>query len=472
MYELGDTIAAVSSPSSDYRVIIRISGPQAIDVVKRIFQPEIVPASPRLISGQLQVDEKLSIEADLYIFRAPHSYTGHNLVEIHYFSNSAVTELILQTLLSGKSNFLRMAQPGEFTARAYMNGKLDLAQAEAVGEIIASSNRFQLAAARQLFTGQLAKKSNQIRSQIMECLSLIEAGLDFSDEGIEFISSKDAVQRTRSIKNELQQLLAGGISLETIVDLPTVAIAGTANAGKSSLVNRLLGTQRSIVSESSKTTRDVLSGQLDLEHGSCVLFDCAGLLTEADDLLDELAQNAAVEAIRKSTVVVFCVDAAKTDFSDDLKVYKLVEEKRGKSGLITIAAKADLLSEKIADCCADLRKQFDLIFFPVSSKDGTGLDDLKLQIDDEILQKTTGSSGHGLDTRFSVTLTSRHRQVVIEAIDNLTEAITEMDSGAQEVAAMLIRAAYQQLSEIQLPKVDDIDEQILGQIFSRFCIGK
>jgi tRNA modification GTPase len=306
----------------------------------------------------------------------------------------------------------------------------------------------------------------------MDCLSLIEAGLDFSSEDIEFLSSKDAVQRISSIKNELQQLLTGGVSLETIVDLPAVAIAGAANAGKSSLVNSLLGKQRSIVSERRKTTRDVLSGQLDMEHGSCVLFDCAGLLTETDDLLDELAQAAAVEAIRKSAIVVFCVDAAKADFSEDLKAYRLVEENRGSSGLIAVAAKADLLGKKIADCCSGLREQFGLTFFPVSSKNGKGLEDLRLKIDDEILQKTTSSSKHGLDTRLSITLTSRHRQVVIEAIENLIQAMAELDSGGEEVVAMLLRAAYQQLSEIQLPQVEDIDEQILGKIFSRFCIGK
>ncbi|MHC4265375.1 MAG: tRNA uridine-5-carboxymethylaminomethyl(34) synthesis GTPase MnmE [Planctomycetota bacterium] len=473
MYELTDTIAAVSSPGTEQKVIVRISGPRAIDVVNTIFEPKIERSARRLISGYLHVDDELSIEARLYVFRAPHSYTGQDLVEIHYFSNSAVTKLILDILLSYSEAGIRAAEPGEFTARAYMNGKLDLAQAEAVGEIIASSNRFQLAAAKELFTGQLAKRSEKIRSSIMECLSLLEVGLDFSGEDIEFISSQDAVRHIKGVKEDLEQLLAGGIRFETIVDLPAVAIVGAANAGKSSLVNSLLGTERSIVSQARKTTRDVLSGQLVLEHNCCVLFDCAGLLIETDNLLDELAQAAAVEAIRKSAVVVFCVDAAKTDLSEDLEVHKIIESKRGMGSLIAVAAKSDLINEKeIESRCSNLSKLFFHEFIPLSSKKDAGLEKLRSEIDDQILRITVGNSGQGLDTRYSITLTSRHRQVVVEATENLGQAIGQLSLENEEVAVMFLRSTYQQLSEIRQPQVEDIDEQILGQIFSRFCIGK
>jgi tRNA modification GTPase len=473
MYEPGDTIAAVSSPSSDHKVIVRISGPEAIDAVSRIFRPQIDRTSPRLISGQLQIDDELMIGASLYVFFAPHSYTGQDLVEIHYFSNKAVTELILENLLSDTESVIRTAEAGEFTARAYMNGKLDLAQAEAVGEIIASSNRFQLAAAKELFTGELGKKSDEIRSSIMDCLTLLEAGLDFSGEDIEFISPVEGLGQISRIKSELERLLAGGISYETIVDLPAAAIVGAANSGKSSLVNKLLGMERSIVSDRPKTTRDVLSGELCLEHCHCVLFDCAGLLTETDNLLDELSQAAAIEAIRKSAVLVFCVDAGKAEFSEDLRVYNLIEQKRGASALIAVAMKADLVDvDTIAKRCSDLRGLFGHAFFPVSSRKEMGFDKLRSKIDEEILRITTDSAGRSLDRRYSITLTTRHRHAVVEAIDNLSEALKELNSENEEVAVMFLRSAYQQLSEIQQPQVEDIDEQILGQIFSRFCIGK
>ena len=473
MYELGDTIAAVSSPNAERKVIVRISGPKAIDAANAIFHPSFDGSTRCLISGDLHIDDELSIEAKLYVFPVPGSYTGQDLVEIHYYSNSAVTELILETLLSYSETPIRTAEPGEFTARAYMNGKLDLAQAEAVGEIIASSNRFQLAAAKELFTGQLAEKNEKIRSSIMECLSLLEAGLDFSGEDIEFISSQDAVKHVKDIKEDLEQLLACGIRFEAIVDLPAVAIVGSANAGKSSLVNRLLGTERSIVSDIRKTTRDILSGRLALEHCDCVLFDCAGLLIKTDNLLDELAQTAAFEAIRKSAVVVFCVDAAKTDLSEDIEVYKIIESKRGMGSLITVAAKSDLINKnEIESRCSELLKMFSHEFIPLSSKKETGLEKLRSKINEHVLRITVGNTGQGLDTRYSITLTSRHRQVVVEAIENLDQAMGQLNLANEEVAAMFLRSAYQQLSEIQLPQVEDIDEQILGKIFSRFCIGK
>jgi tRNA U34 5-carboxymethylaminomethyl modifying GTPase MnmE/TrmE len=189
--------------------------------------------------------------------------------------------------------------------------------------------------------------------------------------------------------------------------------------------------------------------------------------------LDELAQAAAIEAIRKSDIVVFCVDLAKTDLSEDLEVYRIIQSHRGVSGLIAVAAKSDLINqEEIESRCSDLSKRFSHTFIPISSNKKIGLDELKAEIDDQILRLTIGGSGQAFDSRYSITLTSRHRQVVLEAIENLRQAMDQLNPANEEVAAMLLRSAYQQLSEIQQPQVEDIDQQILGQIFSRFCIGK
>ncbi len=275
MYELNDTIVAVSSPTWDKKVIVRITGPNTIDKVEQVFSPKIPRGKRGLIRGSVAIDDELKIDAKLYLFLAPNSYTGETLAEIHIHTNSAVTEVFMASLLA---KGLRMAGPGEFTARAYLNGKIDLAQAEAVNEIITSSNKFQLAAAEKLLSGRLAETTEKIRSELMDCLSLIEAGLDFSGEDIEFISRPEAVERLVGIRGELEQLLSGNISYESVIDLPAVGIAGAPNAGKSSLLNKLLGRERSIVSEQRKTTRDVLTGLLTLRHCRCVLFDCAGLM--------------------------------------------------------------------------------------------------------------------------------------------------------------------------------------------------
>jgi tRNA modification GTPase len=471
MYELHDTIVAVSSPTSDQRVIVRITGPDTIDVSTQVFRTEFnFPSggntsrhprgSPTLRSGSLAIDDELKINSQLYLFQAPHSYTGEDVAEIHAYTNSAATEAIMSNLLD---KGLRMAEPGEFTARAYLNGKLDLVQAEAVNEIIVSSNEYQLAAAEKLLDGRLGEMTSKLRADLMDLLSLIEAGLDFSGEDIEFITRDEAIKRLIVIKEQLKQLLSGSIRYESVIDLPAVGITGAPNAGKSSLLNKLLGKERSIVSHLHKTTRDVLSGVCTLPHCRCVLFDCAGLLTEAEDILDELAQQAAIEALRNSNVVIFCADISKTEWSEDTAIRKLIEPKI----LVPVATKCDLIPDRyLPERLAALNESFSTDFLPSSVKSGVGIGLLRQTIDGKLIEKFEVPLTGG------VALTTRHRKAVNEAINQINESNDELNAGNEEVVVMMLRSAYQAVSDIEQPAAAHIDEQILGQIFSRFCVGK
>ena len=470
MYDLNDTIVAVSSPTSDKRVIVRITGPETFDICRVGLAPPFEPdcygggASPTLHSGTLAIDDDLEIDAKLYLFKAPHSYTGDDVAEIHIYTNRTVTEALVGNLMSRQAR-VRMAGPGEFTARAYMNGKLDLAQAEAVNEIIASSNEYQLAAAEKLLEGRLGETAAKLRDNLIECLSLIEAGLDFSGEDIEFISRPDAVKRLAAIKNRLEQLLAGSISCETLVDLPAVGIAGAPNAGKSSLLNKLLGKERSIVSSQHKTTRDVLTGLWSLPHCECVLFDCAGLLADTDNILDELAQEAAIEALRNSNVVIFCADLSKADWDQDLAIRKLIEPK----ALVNIATKCDLLGEKVpAESLAALNELFGEEFMSISSQTGAGIELLRNTIDNRLIESSD------VPRASAVAMTARHKKAVAEAIENVGGSIDELTIENDEVAAMMLRAAHQAVCDLESARgaAAPVDEQVLEQIFSRFCIGK
>ncbi|UCE99032.1 MAG: 50S ribosome-binding GTPase [Planctomycetota bacterium] len=474
MYHLNDTIVAVSSPTSHKRVIVRISGPDTVDTVKQVFVP-ISAAGAGLISGAVAIDAELRIDAKLYLFLAPYSYTGDDVAEIHIHTNPSLTKALIGNLLKMG---LRMAGPGEFTARSFLNGKIDLAQAEAVNEIITCSNKFQLAAAERLFSGRLAETAEKIRSQIIDCLSLIEAGLDFSGEDIEFVTNSQAVERLTDIKHKLEQLLDGSISCESVLDLPAVGIAAAPNAGKSSLLNRLIGKQRSIVSPQRKTTRDVLTGLLSLRHSNCVLFDCAGLIQQPNNILDELAHQAAIASLQKASVVVFCVDVSKEDWSEDIAIRKLFRTEV----LVPVATKSDLLQKNIlAKRITELDDLFDTVFLAVSVKTSAGIEQLKTRLDERIIELATGTSkldmiheirdlsrARSRDTRYEIALTARHKQAVNEAIEDISESISELKAGSDEVAAMMLRAAYQALSGLQ----QHIDEKILERIFSRFCIGK
>jgi tRNA modification GTPase len=464
MYELNDTIVAVSSPTPGQRAIVRITGSKTVASCEQIFRPSIPKESSTLVSGNVVIDAELRMDAMLYLFVAPHSYTGETLAEIHVHTNPSVTEALMGNLL-GKG--LRMAGPGEFTARAYLNGRIDLAQAEAVNEIIVSSNRYQLDAAEKLLSGRLAETTLQIRSEVLDCLGLLEAGLDFSQEDIEFITGKEVVERLVKIRQQLEQLLAGSISYEAVIDLPAVGIAGAPNAGKSSLLNKLLGKERSIVTDVSKTTRDVLTGLLTLRHCRCVLFDCAGLMESPSNILDELAQQAAIEALQNSSVVIFCVDISKiskSDWAEDITIRELIEPKV----LIAVATKSDLLSkDKLAERLVRLKNLFGADFLATSVEAGVGVELLKDTIDRRLIEVALGDAKQ--DTGGAVALTARHRQAVTEAIENVSESVSELKVGNDEVAAMMLRAAYQAISNIER---QNIDEQILDAIFSRFCVGK
>jgi tRNA modification GTPase len=470
-YDVSDTIAAVSSPTPDKRVIVRITGPGAIETCTKIFNLSdslcVNKHGNVLTNAHLKIDDGLEIEAQLYLFFAPHSYTSDDLVEIHVYTNSAVTEAMINCLSGGG---VRMAGPGEFTARAYLNGKMDLAQAEAVNEIIISSNEFQLAAAEKLLSGRLSETIAEIRSAIMECLILLEAGLDFSGEDIELKAGGEIVEKLLGIKQQLEQLLSGSIRYESLMELPAVGIAGATNAGKSSLLNKLLEKERSIVSGERHTTRDVLSAPMRLEHCECVLFDCAGLVLETDNILDELAHQAAIEALGNSSIVLFCVDVSKENWSEDLSIRELIEPKI----LVPVATKCDLVSEDVLQSrLAELEDLFGDGLLVTSAITGEGLGLLRKTIDEKVID-----SGYAkLDNRRTiqeggVALVARHKRVVTEAIKNVDESIEELKAGNDEVAAMMLRAAYEAVSGIGRPISGQVDEQILEQIFSRFCIGK
>jgi tRNA modification GTPase len=461
MYNLNDTIVAVSSPAGGARAIVRITGPATTGICKKIFSPTISSLSPGLVNGYVDIDNELEIDAVLYLFLTPHSYTGDDVAEIHLYAGAAIIETLMDNLLT--THKVRMAGPGEFTARAYLNGKIYLAQAEAVNEIIVSSNTFQLAAAQKLLEGRLGQTTEMLRSAILDCLSLLEAGLDFSDQAIEPLTTDTAVDKLMSVKEHLESLLLENKRLASVIDLPAVGIAGIPNAGKSSLLNRLLGTERSIVSHERKTTRDVLAGELTLRHCRCVLFDCAGLLTQPEGVLDRLAQQWAFEALRNSAVVVFCVDISKEDWTEDNTVRQFIKMK----SMVPIATKCDLVSkDDLADKLRKLQGLFDSELLLTSAQTGTGLENLRETIDKKLIENYEFSRVSG------VALIARHRQAVTEAIENIDTAVKELKAGNDEVAALMLRAAYQCISDIERPGFSSLDEQILQNIFSRFCIGK
>ncbi|MBW8035318.1 MAG: GTP-binding protein [Planctomycetes bacterium] len=464
MFDLNDTIAAFSSASVGDgqlgRSVLRVCGDGTGEVLRCLFGDLRLMDRRGVSHACIEVEEGIEVDAAVYSFPGPASYTGEDVAEVHFYASGVVCEIILAKVLKR----CRIAGGGEFTLRAYLNGKIDLSQAEAVGEIISASNKFQLKAAERLLAGRLCETVNAIREEILEVLSLIEAGMDFSEEDIEFISSADAADRIGGVQNKLNTLIDQTIHYEEMIDLPSVALAGKSNAGKSSLLNVLLGSERSIVSGEAGTTRDVLEGVLELDGSRAIVFDCAGIghaLAEAS-LLDELGRAAAIEAINRAGLVLFCVDVTADDFAGDAEILNAIDSET----VLPVATKCDLLeADKLREKQIALADLFSMEPIMTSSKDGNGIDELLRAVDGVLCCQTAGSA----EAAERVAVNERHRNVVKKALKEVGMAIHEALAGNGEIAAMLLRSGYESLG---LMEREDVNEGILDRIFSSFCIGK
>lgn len=464
MLNMDDTIAAVSSASVPVGTvgwsIVRISGPDTYQIVSQFTSISSPIEKNGIVPCKVHVDSELSIDGLLYAFYHPHSYTGQDMAELHLDVCSAVVEAVLKKIYQ----FARPAAPGEFTQRAFLNGKLDLTQAEAVSEIVSSANSAQLTAAQRLLHGRFSEVIAHLRGQLIELIGNLEAGLDFSEEDIEFVSIDTASTTIKHIQQSLTGLLEGSIRCERMIDLDSVGLAGLPNAGKSSLLNTLLGTSRSIVSQTEATTRDVLTGVLKLRTLDCVLFDCAGLLTpeKQTTLINQLSHQASLTALNKAAVVLFCVDLAQTDTSLAIQMRNQITAET----IIHVATKSDLLSNaQLMKRMMVFEKRFGKSFMPASSQTGDGLETIKARIESELTALQAG----GRDRQDRLTINQRHEQRLKEAVKVLGESADEIRSASIEVAAMLLRQAYELLGGLER---ENISETILDHIFSQFCIGK
>ncbi|MHC4856067.1 MAG: tRNA uridine-5-carboxymethylaminomethyl(34) synthesis GTPase MnmE [Planctomycetota bacterium] len=464
MLNVDDTIAAVSTatvPAGTVgRSVIRMSGPGTFAILSEILTPSAPIQKNRISSCVVHVDDELDIPGNLYAFFHPHSYTGEDLAELHLDACSAVVEAVLEKLYQ----HVRPAAPGEFTQRAFLNGKMDLTQAEAVAEIVSAANTTQLNAAEQLLKGRFSETIAALRHQILELLGLLEAGLDFSEEDIEFITPEQALGKIKSFKEIVSDVINDSVRCERLIDLDSVGLAGLPNAGKSRLLNALLGQSRSIVSDTEATTRDVLTGILQLEHLDGVLFDCAGLLNEQQQntLINRLSHEASITALNKAAVVLFCVDADKQDTTADVQMRQQITAE----SIIYVMTKTDAVGAgELSQRRLELQEIFGAEFILTSSVTGAGLDELKKVIRESLLQLRRGDREH----QDRLTINQRHERKLSEAIKLLNESAEEIKADSVEIAAMLLRQAHEQLGTLE---TEDISETILDSIFSRFCIGK
>jgi tRNA modification GTPase len=436
----GDTIAAISTPPGEGAVaLIRISGPEAIAILKKVFEsPPPVPRRATL--GRIVEDGTVVDQVLVTVFPAPASYTGENMAEIGCHGGILLAAHILELILRQGA---RAAEPGEFTQRAYLNGKLELTRAEAVMDLISARTPLALRAAAEQLQGRIGEEAEAIRAGILEIVAHLEAWIDFPEEGIDPAAGESLLKMIAASGDRIESLLATAESGRVLREGVRVAIVGPPNAGKSSLLNRLLGMERAIVSPIPGTTRDTIEEAACLRGILFRLTDTAGL-RETDDPVEREGVERARRTIEQADLVLHIVDAS-IDFQEPA-----LRERE-----ILVANKVDLLS-----CDENLPAAA----IKVSSKTGEGLAELV----EAMLRETCGS--HLSAGQSLASVNARHKTLLESAASSLKAAAALLESGTPpEIPAIELRAALDAVGRIT-GSADT--EEILGEIFGRFCIGK
>ncbi len=443
-----DTIVAISSavgPAA--RMIVRLSGPKAIDLLSQICGQ--APTEPRAYRTPVRMPPSLafsqdrpSIPAWIYVFRAPKSYTAQDLVELHLPGNPLLVRLIVEDLVRRGA---RHAEPGEFTSRAYLNGRLDLTEAEGVAMTISAGNDAELQAARQLLSGELARRLKPIMEQLAHGLALLEAGIDFVEEDISFISAAQLRARLDGIEQGINDLLRNTARIERLSHEPRFALVGRPNAGKSTLLNALARHDRAVVSPVAGTTRDALSVRIALDRGMVTIIDVAGLEAVGYDPhgIHAQMQDRARRTIEEADFVIQVLDASEDDAPLDL------------------SRAPDLIVRNKSDLASKPRSPGGVPTIDLSALYRTNLD---------VLERKLSDLAYGLrDSGATLALGARHLQALDDSLASLTHARSSIDTGAAELIAHDLREALDALGRI-LGQVTPDD--VLGRIFSSFCIGK
>ncbi len=447
-----ETIAAQATPAGEGALaVIRISGAGALAVADKIFrgryQPSIAKERMVLLGRIVGDNEEVVDEVLLTVFRNPRSYTGEDLVEISGHGGAVVASRVLAATLAAGA---RLARPGEFTERAFLNGKLDLTQAEAVMDLIsAQTPRAARSAALQL-EGRLGSEIRRLREELLECVAHLEAFIDFPEEGIDPESGTVLLNRMQGISAHIDRLLETANEGMLLRDGITLALCGAPNAGKSSLMNRLLGVERAIVNEAPGTTRDTIEESATLGGYPFRIIDTAGLRETADPVEKEGVQRAR-KAAEDADLRIHMVDASTMKTT----VQPLFEDE------LLIINKMDLVDGS-ADLPPPPLSQESL---RISCKTGEGIGELV----EKILRRVTSRS-ESEATIHGASIGSRHRDCLERAMTALREAIRLLAAGEPpELLAVELRSSLAAVGQI----IGDAGpEEILGKIFSSFCIGK
>ena len=451
-----DIITAISTPSGSGAIaVVRVSGNGSIELVEKIFNGKNLSEqqSHTLHFGNIESDGKKIDEVVVGIFRNPKSYTGEDLVEISCHGSNFIQQKILHLLLHQGA---RNAKPGEFTMRAFLNGKLDLASAEAVADLIAADSESSHQLAMQQMRGGFSNHIKQLRNELIKFASLIELELDFSEEDVEFANRKQLEELLSKLHKAVSDLAESFRLGNVLKQGVNTVIAGRPNAGKSTLLNALLNEERAIVSEIPGTTRDSIEETLNINGVIFRLTDTAGL-RETKDVIEKMGVERTHDKIKQAAVVIYLFDVMnmnEAEVKQDIETFKLTD-----TPVLLVANKTDLMNED------ELKKKFssleNLIF--ISAKNKEHIHELKEKLFASVIDGKIQTGG-------VVVSNIRHYDALVKtlsAIEDVTVGLKNQLSG--EMYALDIRRALDYLGEIT---GEITNEDLLDSIFRDFCIGK
>ena len=453
-----DTIVALATPSGPGAIaIIRLSGKDAIKIASLVFnsvhgkkladQKTHTVHLGNILDGERIIDEVLAT-----LFKNPQSYTGENVVEFSCHGSSYIQQEIIQLLLR---KGCRMATAGEFTLQAFLNGKMDLSQAEAVADLIASDSKASHQLAIQQMRGGFTTEIELLRVQLLDFASLIELELDFSEEDVEFASRTDFQKLIKQISSLLKKLIDSFATGNVLKNGIPVAIIGRPNSGKSTLLNTLLNEERAIVSTIAGTTRDTIEDEITIDGIRFRFIDTAGIRNTEDEI-EKIGVEKALEKLKKSAIYIYLFDSAEMNLND---VQSDLEGFSTESNQLVVANKIDKASESNLKAI----KTNALPIVSISAKKKESIDELK----DSLLEL---AGKEALDQNHLMVTNSRHYDILLKSLEEIIKVQNGIDQNLSgDLLTIDLRQALYYLGEIT-GKVSNDD--LLGNIFANFCIGK